>query len=81
MPAQQASIDAAYQAALAPIADGPAKAAGIAVGEKAAAAVLAARADDGAAAPEAYRPHTTRRRLRADGRAGGRRSGRSASPG
>jgi hypothetical protein len=32
--------------------------AGIAVGEKAAAAVLAARASDGAAAQEAYRPHT-----------------------
>ena len=33
------------------------KAAGIAAGEKAAAAVLAARADDGAGAPEHYRPH------------------------
>lgn len=59
MPAQQASIDAAYQAALAPIADGPAKAAGIAVGEKAAAAVLAARTSDGAGAAESYRPHTS----------------------
>lgn len=59
MPAQEASITAAYQAALAKIADGPAKAAGIAAGEQAAAAVLAARADDGAATPERYRPHTT----------------------
>ena len=59
MPAQQASIEAAYQAALAKIADSPAKAAGIAVGEKAAAAVLAARADDMPASPEAYRPHTS----------------------
>lgn len=59
LPAQQTLIDAAYQAALTPLADGPAKTAGIAHGERAAAAVLAARADDNAAAPEAYRPHTT----------------------
>ena len=59
IPAQQAAIDAAYQAALATVTDGPAKTAGIAVGERAAAAVLAARADDGAGGPEAYRPHTT----------------------
>ena len=57
IPAQQKAIDAAYQAALAGIPDGPAKAAGIAVGEKAAAAVLAQRADDGAAPAEPYRPH------------------------
>ena len=59
IPSQQAAIDAAYQAALARIAEGPAKAAGISVGERAAAAVLASRADDGAAATPAYRPHTT----------------------
>jgi hypothetical protein len=59
IPSQQAAIDAAYQAALATVADGPAKTAGIAVGERAAAAALASRADDGAGAPEAYRPHTT----------------------
>ena len=58
VPAQQAAIDAAYQAALAKIADGPAKNMGIAVGEKAAAAVLAFRADDDAAATETYRPYT-----------------------
>lgn len=56
---QQAAIDTAYQKALALIADGPAKSAGIAVGEKAAAAVLAWRTDDGAATMETYRPHTT----------------------
>jgi hypothetical protein len=44
---------------LAKIADGPAKTAGIAVGEQAAAAVLALRADDGAASAESYRPFTT----------------------
>jgi hypothetical protein len=59
IPAQQASIDTAYQSALAAIPDGPAKAAGVAVGEKAAAAVLAVRADDAVAPTETYRPHTT----------------------
>ena len=59
LPAQQALIDAAAQAALAAIADGPAKQAGVAAGEAAANAVLAARADDGATTPEAYRPHTS----------------------
>ena len=59
MPSQQALIDAAYQAALTQIADGPAKTAGIAVGEQAAATVLARRADDGALPAESYRPHTT----------------------
>jgi len=59
MPAQQAAIDADYQAALKPVADGPAKSQGIAVGEQAAAAILAMCADDGAVAADAYRPHTT----------------------
>ena len=59
LPAQQASIEAAYQAALAPIVEGAAKATGIATGEAAAAAVLAQRAEDMAAAAEDYRPHTT----------------------
>lgn len=58
LPAQEAAIATAYQAALAKLADGPAKAAGIAAGEKAAAAVLARRLDDGAATPERYRPLT-----------------------
>ena len=59
VPSQQAAIDAAYQAALAMLADGPAKTAGIAIGEEAAAAILALRADDGSATGETYRPHTT----------------------
>jgi hypothetical protein len=59
LPAQQASIDAAYQAALSTLPDGAARSGGIAAGEAAANAVLAARADDGAATPEAYRPHAT----------------------
>jgi hypothetical protein len=59
VPSQQAAIKMAYETALASIPDGPAKTQGIAVGERAAAAILALRADDGADAPESYRPHTT----------------------
>jgi PAP2 superfamily len=59
VPSQQATIDKAYGSALAAIADGPAKTAGVAVGEQAAAAVLAWRADDNAGASERYRPATT----------------------
>jgi len=59
VPSQQAAIDKAYASALAAIADGSVKTAGIAVGEQAAAAVLAWRADDNAATPERYRPATT----------------------
>jgi hypothetical protein len=58
IPAQQPAIDAAYQAALAKIADSAAKTAGVAVGEKAAASLLALRAEDGASAAESYRPQT-----------------------
>ena len=57
IPAQQAAIDADYQALLGTVPDGPAKTSGIAVGEQAAAAVLASCANDGSAAPDAYRPH------------------------
>ena len=59
LPSQAAAIDKDYQATLAAIPDGAAKTAGIATGVSAAAAVLKARADDGAATPEAYRPSTT----------------------
>jgi hypothetical protein len=59
MPLQQASIEASYKSALAQIADSPAKTAGIEVGERAAAAVLARRADDGTTSAEAYRPHAS----------------------
>jgi hypothetical protein len=57
LPSQDAAITSAYQAALAKLADGPAKNAGIAAGEQAAAAVLARSASDGAGTPERYRPH------------------------
>jgi hypothetical protein len=46
-----ASVEAAYTAALAAIPDDQAKAQGIAVGQTAAAAILALRADDGAVGP------------------------------
>jgi len=57
MPAQQALIDADYQALLGSVPDGPAKTAGIAVGERAATAIVALCADDGAVAADVYRPH------------------------
>ncbi|HJR05199.1 MAG TPA: vanadium-dependent haloperoxidase [Methylomirabilota bacterium] len=57
VPAQQAAIDADYQALLGSVPDGPAKTAGIAVGEQAAAAIVALCADDGAVASDVYRPH------------------------
>jgi hypothetical protein len=47
VPAQQAALDAQYAASLATIPDGSAKKRGIAVGEAAAAAMIAARTDDG----------------------------------
>ena len=59
LPAQESMVEAAYQAALSAVADGAFKFDGLADGEAAAQAVLTARADDGAAAPETYRPHTT----------------------
>ena len=54
---QQSLVEQTYQAVMAKIADSPAKAAGIAIGEKAAARVLANRADDITTAADEYRPH------------------------
>lgn len=59
VPAARDAIEQAYQAALAPLADAGPRAAGIAAGERAAAAVLAARAGDLPAFPESYRPHAS----------------------
>jgi hypothetical protein len=47
VPAQQATLDALYATWLAGVPDGPSKTGGIAVGEQAAAAMIAARANDG----------------------------------
>ena len=55
---QQAEIDTAYGLALAKLPDDAARSAGVTVGEKAAAAILAARGSDGAAAPDSYVPFT-----------------------
>ena len=55
IPSTRASVDAAYASALAKIADGPAKTAGVATGESAAAAVLAARNET--LGVDGYRPH------------------------
>jgi hypothetical protein len=51
LPTQQAALEALYVASLATITAGPAKDGGIAVGEAAAAAMLAARANDGRFGP------------------------------
>lgn len=53
--AERPRIDAAYEAAIATIADGPARADGIRVGEAAAALMLARAAGDGAGAADGYR--------------------------
>ena len=57
VPTQQTAIEADYQAALKALPDDRAKAEGTAVGEQAAAAVLASCAEDGAVASDTYRPH------------------------
>jgi hypothetical protein len=51
-----AALDAARLSSLAMVPDGPAKSSGIAVGEMAAAAVMAARTGDGSAPPAFYLP-------------------------
>jgi hypothetical protein len=58
-PEQKAALDAAYAEALARIAEGPGKTAGISVGEDVAGKVLAWRASDGADQPNTYRPATS----------------------
>ena len=59
LPAQAAAIESASAAALAALADGPQKSAGVQAGERAAAAVFAQRAQDMVGASESYRPQTT----------------------
>jgi hypothetical protein len=51
-----ASLDAEYAVSLAQLADGPAKAAGILVGQEAAAAMIEARANDGASPAQTFTP-------------------------
>src|SRR5262245_4292280 len=58
LPTQQATLDAAYASSLASIPDGAAKTRGVAIGQAAAAAVLALRSADGSNAPMPYTPGT-----------------------
>jgi hypothetical protein len=58
-PAQKALLDHTYATSLARIPEGTARADGAAVGEKAGAAMVMLRANDGATAPNAYRPVTS----------------------
>ena len=57
-PSQKAKVDEVYAAALGRLPDGGGKLAGIAIGEQAAAAVIAERADDATTVPDTYRPVT-----------------------
>jgi hypothetical protein len=57
-PDQQASLNSTLAASLASIGEGEPKARGIELGNKAAAEILALRANDGANAAETYRPYT-----------------------
>ena len=81
MPAQQAAIEAAYQAELAKVPPGIAKERGIALGERAAAAVLALRADDAARWQSTPIDRTQRLVLMCRRPSLCRRIGVSASPG
>ncbi len=58
LPAQQTAVEATYHRALAVVPDGPHKAAGLAIGDETAAAVLARRSGD-RVGNEDYRPQTT----------------------
>jgi hypothetical protein len=58
-PDKAPTLDASRASALARIPDGPAKSGGIAVGETAAARMIAARANDGSLPPESYVPSSS----------------------
>jgi PAP2 superfamily len=58
-PDQKPDLDAMLAASLAGIAESDAKSKGLELGRKAAAGIIALRADDGSNAPESYRPATT----------------------
>jgi len=58
-PTQKVKLDAAYATALMPVPEGAARSAGVAIGERAAAAAIADRADDATNAPDTFRPVTT----------------------
>jgi hypothetical protein len=57
-PQQTAELDKALQASLSAVSDGTPKTQGIELGQQAAAAIIAERSNDGAGAPNTYRPFT-----------------------
>lgn len=58
IPTKALDVELAFQKAMAAIPDGQSKTLGLSAGERAAAAILAARTDDGFATVESYRPYT-----------------------
>jgi len=58
-PDQKADLDSTLATSLSAIADGEAKSKGIELGKKAAAEIIALRANDGSNTPESYRPQTS----------------------
>ena len=58
-PDQKPDLDATLATSLSAIADGDAKSKGIELGKKAAAEIIALRANDGSNTPESYRPQTS----------------------
>ena len=58
-PNDKADLDAAFAAMLAGVAEGEPKTKGVDLGKKAAAEIVALRANDGADAAESHRPHTS----------------------
>jgi hypothetical protein len=59
-PDQKPDLDAALATSLSAIAEGDAKSRGVELGKKAAADIIALRANDGSNTPESYRPATSR---------------------
>jgi hypothetical protein len=59
LPGEKGAVEAWARAALARVPEGKSRDAGTALGEKAALGILALRAEDGASAPDTYRPRTT----------------------
>jgi len=57
MPEQKEALDAAFRESLAGITEGTARDKGMQLGREAAEAILAARSNDGSAAPNTYRPY------------------------
>ena len=81
MPAQQAAIDADYQALLGSVPDGPPRPRASRSASRRRPRSWRSCADDGAVAPDVYRPYTSAGPLRADGGAGRASLGQAQAPG